>query len=431
MTVTMLAVVAVLDPARAAAEEGREDSFVAGRAQKVQFRGQAWLGWAGDVTEKYQFPNQFFINRINLRFEGNFDAEGKYGFRIRLETGGIGLNMAPASANDPVPTADVPSTGGGWLFMKWAYLQIYKFLLSDDKLQIGATALPWIPYEEDIFGYRVLRATGPELWGYQTPSDIGLTHYLFLSDQQVTVQWGIWNGDYTAKGVDAFGNGQNITDYFKMAGIQAIFRHPDGISATVAFLLQNQSGDDRYVQVFEDGVLKEITLDKSVTNGVGTRIVEDGFRVYAGVYYKRQKEITLGLSGGIVAQRGIQDALSAFATVFAVVNLGVIAPELDYIELVMRFDVHQLDFNDPTRGEAGDLKFLRPDGSVRFWAIDLQNNTPEENARFLGGWEFAVTVGLALRLHALVTVIAPAFRGDYSDARRDTSVIGAFVDIRF
>lgn len=398
-----------------------EETFFAAGAQKVRFKGEAWMGWAGDLTEGHGFPNQFFINRIDIRFEGNLDSEGRFGFRVRLETGPITATVTDPSDGSTLQTT-VDQTGGGYLYVKQAYFQIFRFLLSDDKLQIGATALPWVPFAEDMFGYRILRASAPELWGYQTPSDLGITHYLFFDDKLVTVQYGIWNGDYTAKGIDAFGNGENISDFFKVVGLQVIFRDKQTpFRATIAFMLQSESGDDP----------RDSNGNLIGVNGIPVHSSEDGFRVFGGLYYKSPRDLTLGLTFGLIAQRGPQDALSAFLSFFTVVNLSVVSPDLDHIEVVFRFDVGQLDFKDPTRNEPGNIKFMRPDGSLRFGGIDLVNNTEAENLRFLGGWEFAVTFGVAIRVHSLVTIIVPAFRGDYSAAKRDTSVVGAFVDLKF
>src|SRR5690606_15518297 len=109
--------------------------------------------------------------------------------------------------------------------------------------------------------------------------------------------------DYTAKGIDAYADASRVTDYFKTFGASIVFTEPGGFSAQVAFLLQNGSGDDPRVPTRSaNGRQTGVTLDTSLTGGVALHNVEDGFRVYAGAFYRQPNGLglTLGLSAGMV-----------------------------------------------------------------------------------------------------------------------------------
>src|SRR6185437_14262748 len=96
------------------------------------------------------------------------------------------------SANVTTDTTYDGTTGAGQLFLKKAYLQA-KFDPAFT-VRLGAADMPWIPYDEGIYGYRYFEQTLIDRTKYGTSSDWGVHLLGTLFDGFLNYQFSAVNG---------------------------------------------------------------------------------------------------------------------------------------------------------------------------------------------------------------------------------------------
>jgi hypothetical protein len=164
-------------PAEAAppAERPKADSSW---TEKVKLSARAYLRYSYELGEAARNANQFNVDRLYL--QGEFFATDKVRFQLTLDAG--------ATRN---------ATGNQVLFAetKSAFIEVKDVLGPGLYLRAGILPLAWIPYEEDIWPYRVQGQLPMDRWGYITSADFGLALGGPLPSKYGSFQVNVVNGE--------------------------------------------------------------------------------------------------------------------------------------------------------------------------------------------------------------------------------------------
>jgi hypothetical protein len=161
-------------PTTPVAEASKEPSWT----EKVKLSARAYLRYSYELGEEARNANQFTLDR--LYFQGEFSATSRVRFQITLDAG--------ATRN---------ATGNQVFFAetKSAFIEVKDLLMPGTYLRAGILPLAWIPYEEDLWGYRVQGPLSMDRWGYLTSADVGLAFGGTLPSKYGSFQVNVTNGE--------------------------------------------------------------------------------------------------------------------------------------------------------------------------------------------------------------------------------------------
>jgi hypothetical protein len=145
---------------------------------RVKLAARAYLRYSYEFGEAARNNNQFNVDR--LYFGGDFFATDKVRFQITLDAG--------ATRN---------STGNQVFLVetKSAFAEVKDLLGPGIYLRAGVLPLAWVPYEEDLWGYRVQGALPLDRWGYTPSADLGLAVGGPLPSKYGSFQVNVNNGE--------------------------------------------------------------------------------------------------------------------------------------------------------------------------------------------------------------------------------------------
>jgi hypothetical protein len=161
-------------PSASATEAPKEPSWT----ERVKLSARAYLRYSYELGEEARNANQFNIDR--LYFQGEFSATERVRFQITLDAG--------ATRN---------TTGNQVFFAetKSAFLEVKDLLMPGTYLRAGILPMAWIPYEEDLWSYRVQGPLPLDRWGYQTSADTGIAFGGTLPSKYGSFQVNVTNGE--------------------------------------------------------------------------------------------------------------------------------------------------------------------------------------------------------------------------------------------
>ena len=110
-----------------------------------------------ELGQEAKNANQFNVDRIYLQSE--YFATDKVRFQLTLDSG-----VTRNATGNQVFLAETKS----------AFIEVKDLVAKGLYLRAGILPLAWIPYEEDLWGYRVQGSLPMDGWGYITSADIGL-----------------------------------------------------------------------------------------------------------------------------------------------------------------------------------------------------------------------------------------------------------------
>jgi hypothetical protein len=123
-------------------------------AGKIQVQGKIWPYYeyimAPDANENY---NKFDIGRVYFGAKG--DLSKNVGARVTYEIKRL-------------------SDGYINIYLKYCYLELKEFF-PGFKVLFGQAGLPWVPFEEKLWGFRYVQKVMPDLGGKLTSTDLGLS----------------------------------------------------------------------------------------------------------------------------------------------------------------------------------------------------------------------------------------------------------------
>lgn len=142
-------------------------------AEKTEKKEGSKLALSGKVYLRYSYElanppitrfdprtndfNEFDIDRLYLTFDGQLWEKGR--FRVTLEGGDIRENGTDQF--------DVST--------KHAYVEFQDVFYEGFYVRLGQVDLPWVPYEEKLWGYRFQGPVFADRSGYITSTDMGIT----------------------------------------------------------------------------------------------------------------------------------------------------------------------------------------------------------------------------------------------------------------
>jgi hypothetical protein len=123
---------------------------------RLSIDGKAFLRYSYEVGDSRDDLNEFDIDRIYLGVYWKLTE--KWGVRYTLEGG------------------DLRENGGDYFDVttKHFFLEVKDVLYPSTYLRVGQADLPWVPYEEAIWGSRVQGTVFPDREGYLTSTDLGV-----------------------------------------------------------------------------------------------------------------------------------------------------------------------------------------------------------------------------------------------------------------
>ncbi len=137
---------------------------------------EAFMRYAYDTSGDGDF-NSFDFNRIFLGM--NWDLGDSTKVRYTLEGGDIRENGDKQFE----------------LFTKHFFLEFNDTLYDSSYIRVGVTGLPWVGYEEGIWGYRVQGTVLPDRFGYMVGEDLGVAMGGKLSSGYGDWQVNVANGE--------------------------------------------------------------------------------------------------------------------------------------------------------------------------------------------------------------------------------------------
>lgn len=199
--------------------------------KRLSVSGTAYLRYGYDVTGPTRNFNEFNINRIYLRFDTQLWNHGSV--RYTLEGG----DLREEGARQPFAVVS-----------KHFYLEVRDLLYQRSYLRVGLADLPWVAYEEGLWGYRVQGTVFTDRQGYLSSTDLGIAV----------------GGAFPARGSwqVSLVNGETWTGREKG-------KHKDGHGRLSVYPLAGRGGLGRYILV--SGAATVGTYDGLVTTGSRSR----------------------------------------------------------------------------------------------------------------------------------------------------------------
>lgn len=125
--------------------------------KRLTVSGTAYLRYGYELAGSAKDFNEFNLNRIYLRFDTRLWDKGSV--RYTLEGG----DLRAEGARQPLAVAT-----------KHFYLEVRDALHKHSYLRFGLADLPWVAYEEGLWGYRVQGTVFTDRQGYLSSTDFGV-----------------------------------------------------------------------------------------------------------------------------------------------------------------------------------------------------------------------------------------------------------------
>lgn len=154
----------------------------------VKIEGIVFADYRYDLTDGKKNINSFEVSRVYLTAKKEVSEYAKLRITLEIDT----TKRFEDSADDKLKDGGIP-------FLKYAYLELPK-IIKDNKIYFGLVEMPWIGYEEKIWGNRFVSKVFPDLIGKIKSADRGIE----ISGKKSGENFGI---DYAL----AIVNGEGVT----------------------------------------------------------------------------------------------------------------------------------------------------------------------------------------------------------------------------
>jgi hypothetical protein len=270
---------------------------------RVKLSAKAYLRYSYELGEAARNANQFNIDR--LYFQAEFLATDKVRFQITLDAG------------------DTRNATGNQVFFaetKSAFIEVKDVLAPGLYLRAGILPLAWIPYEEELWGYRVQGSLPMDRWGYLTSSDIGLAVGGPLPSKYGSFQVNVVNGEgYKSLELNKRKELQARLSLNPLASLGGL---PAGLFVT-GYGSFGEYDDAGLAARVKSRVMGQVGLQSTpVTLAAAYVVARDANSKVSGRYTVSADSIVRGQ--GLYA--------------FGVLNVGALAPAADGVDLFARYD---------------------------------------------------------------------------------------------
>lgn len=144
---------------------------------RITVEGVAFFRYSRELDETAKDYNEFDIDRAYLSIWSQLWDKGK--IRYTMEGGDLREN---GTDNFDITT-------------KHLYLEVSDLLFKSDYLKIGQGDVPWVPYEEAIWNYRLQGTIFADRSGYLTSTDLGVSYGGKFPNEYGSFQASLVNGE--------------------------------------------------------------------------------------------------------------------------------------------------------------------------------------------------------------------------------------------
>lgn len=150
---------------------------------KFNFDSRGFFRYSYEFTKSRGNFNEFNIDRAYVGF--NFQVSDKVKVRYLLEGGDLRADAITTTVANNYYTVAT----------KAFYIELQDLLYKSNYLRIGLADLPWVPYEEGLWGYRAQGTIFADRSGYLTSTDLGLAFGGKIPDGYGSWQVNVVNGE--------------------------------------------------------------------------------------------------------------------------------------------------------------------------------------------------------------------------------------------
>lgn len=270
---------------------------------RVKLSGRVYLRYSYELNEVGKNANQFALDRLYL--QGEYQLTDTVRFQVTLDDADSRL-----AGNNNVFVAET----------KYAFVELKNLLGTGTYFRAGMIPLAWVPYEEDLWGYRVQGTIAQDRFGYITSADLGLALGGALPSKYGSWQVNVVNGE-----------GFRIAELAKRKEAQArLTLNPlasmGGVAAGLFVTGYGSYGE------YDDTGLTARTKSRVIGQvGLQTQplMLAAEYFVDRDANAKVSGRFTVGTEG-VVRGQGL--------SVFGVLNVGALAPSIGGLDLLARYD---------------------------------------------------------------------------------------------
>ncbi len=270
---------------------------------RTSFSGTAYLRYSRELERGARDANRFDLDRIY------FVLWSQLTDRVRLR-----LTMEAGEKRDSAGYFDVAT--------KHFFLEVTKFPFASSRFLAGLADLPWVPYEEAVWGYRFQGTVFPDREGYLTSTDLGVNWRMDLPRKRGDLHLSVVNGEGWAK--PEIGKYKDVHLRFTLSPFRA------GWAKDVFLGAFGSTGNYDGVAAGQPRKRQRAILQGGYR---GTHLRLMGSYLWADdpASAMQGKHPSLAARAGQLAQaRGF--------SLFAVFNLGLFSPQAEKWELIARHD---------------------------------------------------------------------------------------------
>ena len=173
--------------------------------EKLKVGGTIWPIYRYDLSEGGEDMNEFDITRAYVSV---------YPTLAENLDGRITFDLVPQGSGEGSTGEDVDTNTTGSLMIRLKFAQIHYRPVPMVELTVGMTQTPWIAYEEEMWGYRVLNETAAgTYWGLKS-ADVGYGVKVNLLNKRLHFWSQVHNGETFAKReVNKYKELQNLVSF--------------------------------------------------------------------------------------------------------------------------------------------------------------------------------------------------------------------------
>jgi hypothetical protein len=269
----------------------------------VKLSARAYLRYSYELGEEARNANQFNIDR--LYFQSEFFATDRVRFQITLDAG-----ATRNAAGNQVFLAETKS----------AFIEVKDVLGPGLYLRAGILPLAWIPYEEDLWGYRVQGPLAMDRWGYLTSSDFGLAVGGPLPSKYGSFQVNVVNGEGFR--FAELGKRKELQARLSVNPLASMGGLPAGLFVT-GYGSYGEYDDPGLPVRTKSRVLGQVGLQSTALTVAGAYVIARDANA------RVKGRFTVGPED-LVKGQGLYG--------FAVLNVGALSPAAEGVDLLARYD---------------------------------------------------------------------------------------------
>lgn len=231
LAILAVAVSVAITPLSAQTADSGRSNDLPDWVRRLSVSGTAYLRYGYELADAAGDFNEFNLNRIYLRFDTRLWDKGSV--RYTLEGG----DLREEGARQPFA-----------VLSKHFYLEVRDVLHKNSFLRFGLADLPWVAYEEGLWGYRVQGTVFTDRQGYLSSTDLGVAAggsftKSYGSWQVHLVNGETWTGREKGKHKDVHGR----LSLYPLAGAAGVGRYllVAGAATVGAYELVTTGPDDR------------------------------------------------------------------------------------------------------------------------------------------------------------------------------------------